>query len=75
MEEKNENKNLKVSDCHTGNFTKNKVEDVDGATKEVTVTWINTCDVCGQPCKVVEMIVDSIEASKTLDLHADNVIK
>ena len=58
MSEKN--KNLKVSDCHTANFT--EVEEKDEKTGEFKGTKITICDVCRQPCKVVEMIIDSIEA-------------
>ena len=56
MEEK-ENKNLKVSDCHTAHYRIVDVKRKDGSFKE---DKIYICDVCKQSCKVVEMIVDSI---------------
>lgn len=57
MEEKS--KNLRVSDCHTAGFTKKKV-DVINPDLTVKTVEITECDVCRQPCKVVEMIIDSI---------------
>lgn len=55
---------LKVSDCHTGNFTlvqEKKLDEISGEFKNVDIT---ICDVCRRPCKVVEMIVDDIKASE-----------
>jgi len=55
-----ESKNLKVSDCHTAGFTKVREKNEEtGKFKNIDIT---ICDVCRQPCKVVEMIIDSIEA-------------
>jgi len=60
--EENESKNLRVSDCHTAGFTIVQEKKLDDKTGEFKNTDITICDVCRQPCKVVEMIIDSIEA-------------
>ena len=58
--EENNSKNLKVSDCHTAGFAIVQVKKRDLKTSEFKNTDITICDVCRQPCKVVEMIIDSI---------------
>ncbi len=63
--EENKSKNLFVSDCHTAGFEeigKNPTvdEEFEGKGKYI-------CSVCRQPCKVVEMIVDDIQASEEGD--------
>lgn len=54
-----ENKNLKVSDCHTAGFSMVDIKERDGSYEKKK---IYICNVCKQECKVVEMIIDSIEA-------------
>jgi len=55
--EENENKNLRVSDCHTAHYKTVDIKQKDGSFKEEKMY---ICDVCKRPCKVVEMIIDSI---------------
>jgi len=57
--EENKSKNLKVSDCHTAGFSTIDIKEIDGSYEKKN---IYICDVCKQECKVVEMIIDSIEA-------------
>lgn len=57
-ENENKSKNLRVSDCHTAGFTVVREKKKVGG--EFEDTDITICDVCRQPCKVVEMIIDSI---------------
>ena len=61
MSENEKSKNLRVSDCHTAGFEEVliKTTDEDG-NKHSRRTGSYICDVCRQPCKVVEMITDSI---------------
>ena len=57
MEEKN--KVLRVSDCHTAGFEEVEIKTTDESGNEkFRKTGSYVCDVCRQPCKVVEMIVE-----------------
>jgi len=54
-------KNLKVSDCHTAGFEEVKIKTIDEkGNEQFRGTGSYVCDICRQPCKVVEMIIDSI---------------
>ena len=55
MEEKNENKVLRVSDCHHAGYRTIDVKKKDGSYKKAE---IHVCDLCSRECKVVEMIVE-----------------
>lgn len=51
----------KVSDCHHKGYTIKKVDhtqEKDEATGEYKDVWIEVCDICHQPCKVVELLVE-----------------
>jgi len=61
MEEKS--KILRVSDCHTAGFEEVIIESVDeDGNKKSRRTGSYVCNICRQPCKVVEMIVEGIKA-------------
>lgn len=59
-ENENESKNLRVSDCHTAGFERIGDNPVPDGEFEGDEKAEYICSVCRQPCKVVEMIIDSI---------------
>lgn len=58
--EENKSKNLRVSDCHTGNYEEEEVTVMDNLGERKMKTGKFICAVCRRPCKVIEMIIDSI---------------
>jgi len=57
MEEKNRNENkvLRVSDCHHSGYRTIDIKRKDGSFGKAEM---HVCDFCSRECKVVEMIVE-----------------